>query len=100
MPKNKGGRLKSCLPPISRFSQQCGLGRLRGSLYLFGLLLRAADTDLDLLWFGFGFLGQLDVQDAVSVLRLHVLRINAVRQAERAGEAAIATLDAMEVLFF
>ncbi len=62
--------------------------------------LLAAYVDLDLLGLGFSALCQLDGQHAIVVLRVDVLGVHGVRQRERANEAAVAALDATEVLFF
>src|ERR1035438_5937215 len=74
---------------------------LRGALRRLAFeRLSAADVHLDLLWLGFGFLGQLDLQHALVVVSLNLLRINGCRQSEGAGKAAILTLHATIVLFF
>src|SRR5271166_1623157 len=62
--------------------------------------LVAADVDLDLLGLGFGFLGQLDVENALVVVGGDVLRVHGIRQSEGTGEAAILPLHAPIVLFF
>src|SRR5271169_3733771 len=67
-------------------------------LFAFERLL-AAHVDLDLLRLGFSALGQIDGQHAVVVLRVDVLGVHGVRQRERAGETAVAALNATEVLF-
>ena len=55
-------------------------------------------VDLDLLGLGFRLLGQFQLQHTRIVAGLDVLRIHAGRQREGAEEAAIAPLDAVEVL--
>src|SRR5258708_30700386 len=57
-------------------------------------------ADLDLLRLGLGPLGERELQDALFILRVHMLRVNRIGHAEGPQEAAVAALDAMEVLFF
>src|ERR1700757_5073901 len=63
-------------------------------------LLFAAYVDLDLLWLGFGLLGQRDLQDALVVVRRDTLSVHGLGQSKGVGEAAILTLHAAIVLFF
>src|SRR5208337_2517128 len=75
----------------------CTVGLSLGLLALDALL--AAYTDLDLLGLGFGPLRQPDVQHAIVIAGVDVFGVDCVRQRERADKAAIAALDATEVLF-
>ena len=72
----------------------CGLG-LRFKL------LRGVrrDLHLDLLGLGLGLLGQRDAQHAVGAGRVDLVGVDRGRQREAADEAAVAALDAVEVLF-
>src|ERR1700679_1698584 len=54
---------------------------------------------LDLLGLGFSLLCQFQLQDAGMVIGLHILDVNRRWQRKGAEEAAIAPLNAMEVLF-
>ena len=56
-------------------------------------------VDLDLLGLGFGLLLQLQLEHACIVAGPHVLSVHSGGQREGAVEAAVAPLDAMEVLF-
>src|SRR5437016_1116790 len=62
--------------------------------------LLAANTNLDLLGLGFGFLCEVDLQHALIVVGAYLPRVHRVRQRERAGEASVLPLDATEVLLF
>src|SRR3974377_1361039 len=57
-----------------------------------------AHVHLDLLRLRFGLLQQFELQYARLVAGLNVLRIHSVRQGKGTEEAAIASLNAMEVL--
>ena len=58
-----------------------------------------AHVYLNLLRLGFGLLCQLDLQHALLIVGLDVIRINCAREREAAGEAAILPLDPAIVLF-
>ena len=75
----------------------CLLALLRGRLTL--NLLWTAYLYLDLLRFGLGALLELDAQYTCIIARLHGLGVHGVRHFERAEEAAVTALDAVEVLF-
>jgi hypothetical protein len=76
---------------------------LRGLSGALGLLrverFFTADVDLDLLWLGFGLLGQLHLQNALVVVRRHGFGVYRVRQREGSGEGTISPLNATVVLF-
>src|SRR6266446_4934707 len=77
------------------------ISSLRGFAGPFGFEgLLAAHVDLDLLGFGFGLLGQRNLQNALVVVRRNFLRVHGARQIEGTGEAAILALHAAVVLFF
>src|SRR5207247_6814808 len=59
----------------------------------------ASDVYLNLLRFGFGLLRQLDLQHALFIVGLDVVRVNCARECEAASEAAILPLDPAIVLF-
>jgi hypothetical protein len=66
------------------------------SLGFEGLL--ATNIDLDLLGFGFGLLGEVDLQHALVIVGTDLPRIDGTGQRERAGEGSVLPLDATEVL--
>src|ERR1051326_2931903 len=57
-----------------------------------------AAANFDLLRLGFSALCQRNLQNALVVARIHLLRVHGVGQFEGTGEGAITTLNAMEVL--
>src|SRR5713101_9193438 len=59
----------------------------------------ATDVYLNLFRFGFGLLRQLDLQHALFIVGLDVVRVNCARECEAASEAAILPLDPAIVLF-
>src|ERR1700679_423475 len=63
------------------------------------LLPLGSNVDLDLLRLGFGFLLELQLEHTGIVLGIDILRVHAGGQGEGAMEAAVAALNAMEVLF-
>src|SRR6202034_4796538 len=76
---------------------------LRCSFHFFLLgiqRLRGANRNFDLLWFRFGPLVEVDAEHAGIVAGLHALWIHRGGNRERPVEAAVAPLDAVEVLFF
>src|SRR5688572_18219476 len=78
-------------PPLSTV-----VGPLFGLGGFPGLALErfAPEVDFDLLRTGFSALGQVQLQEAVLILRLHIVGVDRVGQSEAAGERAIAPLDA------
>src|SRR6267143_998125 len=74
------------------------LGGLAGSLGFEGPL--AANVHLNLLGFGFGFLGQVNLQHTLVIVGAHLPRIHGTGQRERASEASVLSLDATEVFLF
>src|SRR5579859_6305822 len=98
-PKNKreiGAHLE--LP--TSHSDTSDVRKLR-RLALLGLdgLGSRARADLDLLRLGFRLLCQLQLENAIFIGGIHVLRIDRVRQRERARKSTVAALNAMEVFF-
>src|ERR1700741_4586623 len=100
--KQKGGGHLCRLPRKSSAGVSPALGSTSGCLAgtLSFQLLLAADVDLDLLRLGFRLLGQNDLQNALLIVGLDLLRIHGRRQGESGGEAAILPLDPAEILFF
>jgi len=62
--------------------------------------LLAANIHLDLLRFGFGLLGKVNLQHTLVIVGGHLPRIYRAGQRERPGELSVLPLDATEVLLF
>src|SRR6266496_912509 len=97
---NREARFQARLP-FSKYLQSRNLRGVAGALHFFALeRLLTSHVDLDLLRLGFGFLGKLNLQDSLVIVRLHAFGINRVRKSEGTSEAAILPFDSAEVLLF
>src|SRR5438270_11314391 len=90
--------------PISRLIFQLYSFRLGGALGFgfraFERLLAASDAYLGLLRLGLFPPGQFDLQHTVFIVCSYALGVDCGWQSERTREAAVAPLDALEVLLF